>query len=35
MNKVTTLGLGESLSVARLKSIEAKYRPIPPIGITE
>ena len=27
--------LGESLSVARLKSIEAKYRPIPPIGITE
>ena len=27
--------LGETLSVARLKSIEAKYRPIPPIGITE
>jgi tetratricopeptide (TPR) repeat protein len=27
--------LGESLSVGRLKSIEAKYRPIPPIGIIE
>lgn len=27
--------LGESLSVGRLKSIEAKYRPIPPIGIQE
>jgi len=25
--------LGETLSVGRLKSIEAKYRPIPPIGI--
>lgn len=25
--------LGESLSVGRLKSIEAKYRPTPPIGI--
>lgn len=25
--------LGETLSVGRLKSIEAKYRPIPPVGI--
>jgi tetratricopeptide (TPR) repeat protein len=27
--------LGESLSVGRLKSIEAKYRPTPPIGLPE
>ena len=27
--------LGESLSVGRLKSIESKYRPIPPVGIIE
>lgn len=26
--------LGETLSVGRLKSVEAKYRPTPPIGIT-
>jgi len=27
--------IGETLSVGRLKSIEAKYRPTPPVGITK
>tara|TARA_A100001015_G_C14676755_1_gene589081 strand:- start:6 stop:644 length:639 start_codon:yes stop_codon:yes gene_type:complete len=27
--------IGETLSVGRLKSIESKYRPVPPIGVLE